>query len=430
VSLRVRAGAATDTGRVRSENQDAYLVLADKGLYVVADGMGGHQGGEVASKLAVDVLRAAYVDTTSDSLTDAISEANEEIYDAGEANANLRGMGTTLVAAALVTDGSPDDPDAESRLLVANVGDSRAYLFRDGDLTQLTEDHSMVADLVREGRISEEEAEVHPQRNIVTRVLGQFGQVDIDLWPVDAVRGDRVLLCSDGLSTEVGADQIAAVLRRLEDPQEAASELVRRANEAGGRDNVTAVVVDVLDDGGVAEAASAALGATGAGAAGEPDLAGFGAARTDDGPTAARSATARRERDDEGAKGPRARRVTWRSVLFVAALLVVIGGAFATIQWYGTHGYFVKTDDSDHVYIYKGQPDGLLWMHPKVVDSLAGLTVTDLQTRYRDQVRDGHELGSLKAARDYVSDVVTTTTTSTTSTTTTTLPAAPPSSVP
>ena len=143
------------------------------------------------------------------------------------------------------------------------MGDSRAYLFRDGGLAQLTEDHSVVADLVREGRITAEEAEVHPQRNIVTRVLGVYETVDVDLWPVDPVAGDRFLLCSDGLFNEVGADQISSVLRRLDDPAEAAAELVRLANEGGGRDNITVVVVDVVDDGGVAQAASAAL-------AGEP----------------------------------------------------------------------------------------------------------------------------------------------------------------
>ena len=121
----------------------------------------------------------------------------------------------------------------------------------------------MVADLVREGRITAEEAEVHPQRNIVTRVLGVYETVDVDLWPVDPVAGDRFLLCSDGLFNEVGADQIGSVLRRLDDPTEAAAELVRLANEGGGRDNITVVVVDVVDDGGVARAASAAL-------AGEP----------------------------------------------------------------------------------------------------------------------------------------------------------------
>jgi protein phosphatase len=428
VSLTVRAGAATDTGRVRSVNQDAFLVLGDQGLYVVADGMGGHQGGEVAAQMAVEVLRSTYASSTVEALTEAIADANERIHDAGEADPGLQGMGTTLVAAALVREDGSQHPDDPAQLLVANVGDSRAYLFRDGDLTQLTEDHSMVADLLREGRISEEEAEVHPQRNIVTRVLGPYDTVEVDLWPVDAVRGDRVLLCSDGLSNEVAPDQIAAVLRRLADPQEAAAELVRRANEGGGRDNVTVVLVDVVDDGGVAEAASEALGAagTGSGGSGRADVTGVSPAV----PSAAAASSGGGKRRARAERGPRPRRVTWRSVLFVIALLVVIGGAFATVQWYGTHGYFVKADDLGRVHIYKGQPDGLLWIHPKIADPLGGLTATDLQARYRDDVHDGHELGSLGAAHRYVASVVPTTTTSTTTTTTTTLPAAPPASVP
>ena len=156
------------------------------------------------------------------SLEDAIAVANHRIRNEGDADPNLRGMGTTVVALALMPDEpDPDVPDAEDtppeHLVIANVGDSRAYLFRDGSLVQLTEDHSVVADLVRDGRITAEEAEVHPQRNIVTRVLGVYETIDVDLWPVDPVAGDRVLLCSDGLFNEVGTDQItqrAAPARR------------------------------------------------------------------------------------------------------------------------------------------------------------------------------------------------------------------------
>ena len=294
MTLRLRAGAVTDIGRVRQINQDNFLILDERGLYAVADGMGGHLGGEVASKLAVDALRASYAEGTVDALAAAIEEANLSIHDKGETDPELRGMGTTVVAVAAVPDDQGDETTGS--LLVANVGDSRAYLFRDDALTQLTEDHSMVADLVREGRISEAEAEVHPQRNIVTRVLGVYDTVDIDLWPIDAVRGDRLLLCSDGLFNEVAKDQIAAVLRRLSDPQEAAAELVRRANEGGGRDNITVLVVDVVDDGGIAEAASGALaGAPSSLASDGPDLAGFTGARAED-PEAAPAPTGRRAR--------------------------------------------------------------------------------------------------------------------------------------
>ncbi len=310
MTVRLRAGATTDVGRVRTINQDSFLVLDDRGLYVVADGMGGHQGGEVASTLAVEALRATFVGGTSDALAEAIEEANLRIHERGEADPDLQGMGTTVVAVAVVED------DEGGSLLIANVGDSRAYLFRDGDLTQLTEDHSMVADLVREGRITEAEAEVHPQRNIVTRVLGVYDQVDIDLWPVDVVRGDRLLLCSDGLFNEVAADQTASVLRRLSDPQEAADELVRLANEGGGRDNITVLVVDVVDDGGVAEAASSALAGEPSGLTSDgPDLAGFSTASRRRAPSLPTGTTTTRS-PPAPERVPLRSRLSWRVVGF------------------------------------------------------------------------------------------------------------------
>jgi protein phosphatase len=234
-------GAASDTGRLRSINQDSALV-ADN-LFAVADGMGGHQGGEVASQLAVKSLeRSAGAITTAD-LIEGVQLANSEVFEKGSEDPSLHGMGTTLCAVALV------HSDDEERIAVVNVGDSRVYLFKDGDLSQLTQDHSLVEDLVRQGRLTPEEAAVHPQRNIVTRVLGVYPDISVDSWELMPVTGDRYLLCSDGLFNEVSHDRIASVLRRLRSPQEAADELVRLANEGGGRDNITCVVVDVVDDG-------------------------------------------------------------------------------------------------------------------------------------------------------------------------------------
>ena len=162
-------------------------------------------------------------------------------------------MGTTLCALRLI-----DTPDGQL-VAWANVGDSRVYLFRDGTLIQLSEDHSLVEDLVRDGQLSKDAAAVHPQRHIVTRALGIDVDVDVDMDTVIPYRGDRFLLCSDGLFNEVDDNRIAGVLRRLADPDEASAELVRLANEHGGRDNITIVLVDVVDDGGRAESASAAL---------------------------------------------------------------------------------------------------------------------------------------------------------------------------
>lgn len=450
--VQLRAGAATHVGRLRTINQDAYALLPDRDLFVVADGMGGHQGGEVAARIAIETLQVAYQDGTADALTEAIAVANHRIRNEGDADPDLRGMGTTVVALALVPeDPDPDDDtsDDEGRrqhLLVANVGDSRAYLQRDGGLVQLTEDHSVVADLVREGRISAQEAEVHPQRNVVTRVLGVYDTVDVDLWPIDPVRGDRFLLCSDGLFNEVGLDQIGSVLRRLDDPSEAADELVRLANEGGGRDNITAVVVDVVDDGGVAGAASAAVARepsrldSAAPARDTDDMAGFttampvvdGAGLSDEQLEAVRDERkpSRAERRAERKRTPRTR-VTWRVLAFLLLLVLVIGGAIATIQWYGTSTYFVTFEDGE-VVIYRGRPGGILWIEPELEEG-TGISEDDVPARFVPAIRAGNEQASLEEARQLVENIErdiaeleerdeSTTTTTTAGTTTTRAP--------
>ncbi|MET0902191.1 MAG: Stp1/IreP family PP2C-type Ser/Thr phosphatase [Acidimicrobiales bacterium] len=423
----LRSGAATHVGRLRTVNEDAYVLLPDRALFVVADGMGGHQGGDVASKLAIETLQVAYHEPTADALEEAILVANHRIRYEGDTDPNLRGMGTTVVALALVPEQpDPDAPDAEDRspdhLVIANVGDSRAYLFRDGSLVQLTEDHSVVADLVRDGRITVEEAEVHPQRNIVTRVLGVYESIDVDLWPVDPVVGDRVLLCSDGLFNEVGTDQITSALRRLDDPSEAAAELVRLANEGGGRDNITVVLVDVVDDGGVARSASEALAGDASGLESAPrhrsdddDLAGFTtgmSAITAEGRSGELSdeelksvrtgRPSRAERRAERKKGPRTR-FTWRVLVFLLLLIAVIGGALATIQWYGTSTYYV-TFEQDEVAIYRGRPGGVLWVDPEL-EATTGIHRADVPARYVAGIEGGAEFASLDEANAYIANI-------------------------
>jgi len=418
----LRAGAATHVGRLRTINQDSYALLPDRDLFIVADGMGGHQGGEVASRLAIETLQVAYQDATSDALADAIAVANHRIRNEGDADPNLRGMGTTVVALALMAEGADestdDDGDQPEHLVIANVGDSRAYLFRDGSLAQLTEDHSVVADLVREGRITAEEAEVHPQRNIVTRVLGVYESVDVDLWPVDPITGDRFLLCSDGLFNEVGADQIGSVLRRLDDPAEAAEELVRLANEGGGRDNITVVLVDVVDDGGVAAAASAALAGEASGlessaparSDGE-DLAGFTTAMpvvsteglSDEELESTLTHKPSRAERRAARKRGEGTRFTWRVAVFLLLVVAVIGGAILTIQWYGTSTYYVTFED-DEVVIYQGRPGGVLWVDPELQET-TGLQRSEVPDRYVPAIEDGQEYPSLDEARAYVANI-------------------------
>ncbi len=396
----LRSGAATDVGRLRTINQDRFVLLPDRDLFIVADGMGGHQGGEVASQLAVETLRVAYQDATADALTEAIAAANDRIRNEGDADPDLRGMGTTVVALALMPEepdpDGPFDDDAEApqHLLIANVGDSRGYLFRDGSLTQLTEDHSVVADLVREGSISPEEAEVHPQRNIVTRVLGVYETVEVDLWPVDPIGNDRYLLCSDGLFNEVGADQIGSVLRRLGDPNEAASELVRLANEGGGRDNITVVIVDVVDDGDVAEAASTALPTVDPGESLSEDA--LDSARTG-------RPSLRQRRAEKRARRSQRTQLTWRALLFSVLVLAVIGGAVATIQWYGTSTYFVGFE-GDEVVIFKGRPGGLLWIDPTVKEP-TGIDRADVPAPALPRIKAGVEQSSLAKAKRFVANL-------------------------
>lgn len=254
-----RVGSASDVGQVRSNNQDSKLVADHVSVYAVADGMGGHQGGEVASAIAVETLEATITEPTTTSVVEAVKEANRRIFSRAADTDELRGMGTTLVAIALVN----QDSEAEEVAWV-NVGDSRAYLLRDGELHQLSRDHSLVEDLRRGGQLSDEEAAVHPQRNILTRALGIDHEVEVDTGAVVPLLGDRFLLCSDGLFNEVDRTTLIATLSAAADPDAVATELVRLANAGGGRDNITVVVADVIDDGGrsAAAGAGAAVAAT------------------------------------------------------------------------------------------------------------------------------------------------------------------------
>lgn len=237
--LALRWGAATDVGRVRQQNEDS--VWASPTLFAVADGMGGHAAGEVASALAIQELRriAELGPLTPQVLADAIWQANDRIVAEAMARHELLGMGTTLTGIAVVA-----AEDGE-RWAVFNVGDSRVYRYADGALSQLTVDHSAVQELVEAGRLTPDEARRHPRRNVVTRSLGSDPAPVPDIWLFPPVPGDRFLACSDGLTGELADTDIATLLREFDDPQTAADELVRCANEAGGNDNVTTIVVDL-----------------------------------------------------------------------------------------------------------------------------------------------------------------------------------------
>jgi PPM family protein phosphatase len=232
--MRVTAAAATDIGLVREGNEDSYLT--EEPLFAVADGMGGHRGGEVASQLAVETLEKLFRQGAGE-LPDQVQEANRVVFERSVLDRKVAGMGTTLTAALVQDD----------RVRLAHVGDSRAYLLRDGELGLLTEDHTLVHRMVSEGEISKEEAQSHPQRSVLTRAIGVDTVVDVDDETLQVRPSDRLLLCTDGLTSMVSEDEIEEVLRSVPDAQEAAQRLVRMANEAGGMDNTTVLVIDFSD---------------------------------------------------------------------------------------------------------------------------------------------------------------------------------------
>lgn len=405
-------GAASHTGQVRSNNQDS--AVAEAGLFAVADGMGGHAAGEVASQVAIDALRSS---TATLGIVDAVRDANRAIIDRASGDPTLRGMGTTVCALSLIDD----------RVVLVNVGDSRGYLFRDGELSQVTADHNLVAELERDGHISAEEARVHPQRNIITRVLGNDADVEVDTFEVDPFRGDRFLLCSDGLFNEIDHPTIAGLLRAERDPQRAADELVRMANEAGGRDNITVVVVDVLDDDDRARTASAALAGAAATSAARP----VQTPEPEKTEVANLQARAAVEPVDAGEPAPerRPRRVTWRSTIFVLAVLLVVGVAVGAVWYVSRNTYFVGVD-GDEIAIYRGKPGGVLWIDPTFEEG-TGVNLDEIPAANRLAVEEGREYADIDEARAYVERLharwegaeqrrrsASTTTTSTTSTTT------------
>jgi protein phosphatase len=238
-----RTAAHSDTGRKRRRNEDAYVMRPP--LFAVADGMGGAQAGEIASRLAAEALRDDSGDGGGeDRVNELVQAANRRVYERATADEAASGMGTTVTVALV----GGDD------VTIGHVGDSRAYLIRDGGLKQLTEDHSLVGELIRSGKLSPEEAESHPQRSVITRALGTDPDVDVDVFSVETAPGDLFLLCSDGLTTMVGDGAILDVVEQhLDDLDAAARALVGTANRGGGEDNITVVFFEIAAEGDTIE---------------------------------------------------------------------------------------------------------------------------------------------------------------------------------
>ncbi len=406
----LRSGSATDTGLVRSVNQD--LAVETPNLFAVADGMGGHAGGEVAARLAVDALAVAFGrQPTGAGLSEAVSEANTVVWQHSQDNPELRGMGTTLTAVALVSE------DGKDVLALVNVGDSRSYRFHDGGLSQITTDHSLAEEMVRTGELTSTEASVHPHRHILTRALGVSSGVAVDLWRIQPVRGDRYLLCSDGLTNELTSDQIEEVLSSVPDPQSAADLLVQAARTHGGSDNITVVVVDVVVGEEEDDASVPAVAAVSSDFA-KPSAPAQGFTPVSDEvvppvpvpvpePPPEPSRRERRRARRRAKRMARGRRlITLRTLLFVVLVLAVLAGAFFAIRWYDTNSYFVGVDNNELV-IYQGRVGGFLWYHPEELER-TGVTTADVPAIYLGALESGVQESSVASARLYVGNLVTT----------------------
>lgn len=337
-------GSRTDVGCLRDHNEDSLAV--EPPLYVVCDGMGGHAAGEVASEIAVKVVCDRAPSTPdAEALGHAVEEANLAVIKAAREGAGRAGMGCTCTAAILEKD----------RLVIAQVGDSRAYLVHQGSMQQITRDHSLVADLVEAGQITPAEARVHPQRSVITRALGSDPRTEPDLFEITVEAGDRLLLCSDGLSTMLEDNEIEKILNRTADPQTCANELVDAANDLGGYDNITVIVVDVT---GLAE--------------------------------------------QHRRKMTRRSRVT---AVTLAVLLVAILGACAYGFNYLASNSAYLVDENGYVAIYQGVPGDVFGISANRLVRVTDVPVSELQPGTANRLRDeGIKADSLDDAERLVAE--------------------------
>lgn len=331
-------GSRTDVGCTREQNEDSLVVQPP--LFVVADGMGGHAAGEVASEIAVTTIsECAPERADAEELGMAVEQANRDIINAALAGEGREGMGTTCTAAML----------EGNQLVIAQVGDSRAYLLHGGKLTQLTRDHSLMANMIEAGQITPEEARVHPSRSVITRALGSDPLTTPDLYEINVEDGDRLLLCSDGLTAMVEDDEIEAIMNRIADPQRCASALVNEAIAAGGLDNVTVIVADA-----------------------------------------------------EGAAKVKRRRIavrTWVTILFVLLLLVgiIAGAAWGGFTYLHNTAYLAQ-NDKGMVAIYRGVPGDVLGFSYSELVEDTNVPVADLAPSASERIAEGMRVSSVDEA--------------------------------
>lgn len=386
--------AGTDTGRQRRANEDSHLARAP--LFVVADGMGGAQAGEVASRIAIESFQEGLHDAPAPeaALAELTQRANARIHELSHSNAEQAGMGTTLTAVYV----------GEREISIAHVGDSRAYRLRDGTLERLTEDHSLVDELLRQGRLTPEEALEHPQRSVITRALGPEGLVEVDTRSYSARDGDVYLLCSDGLTTMLAEDRVAELLQAHASLRDAGEALIAAANEAGGRDNITVVLlrVEELDAATaplteessiVADAAPASVpplaSAAASGVAGAA-LAPAAEPGQEEAPVLRRQPRAPSRGAQDARRKHRGMRRTGAVVLVLAVLALIGAGAYIALQ----SVYFIGTNDRGLVTVFRGVPyrlPGSLALYSS--DYVSGVSASTLAPQRRQKLLD-HSLRS------------------------------------
>jgi protein phosphatase len=407
VALRIAEKAAlSDVGRARQSNEDSYLERSP--LFVVADGMGGARAGEVASAIAVETAKDSEVGGSPEQdLADVVKAANSEIYRKAQEDSEHAGMGTTFTGA-LVTG---------REVAIGHVGDSRMYRYRDGELERLTQDHSLVEEFVRQGKLTPEEAEVHPQRSIITRALGPEPDVQVDTFTYPGRDGDVYLICSDGLTGMISEDAIAEILRASSSLDDAAKLLIDAANENGGRDNITVVLFRLADSDGEDEDPDT-LGDQATMTGVSADTVRAAVAEADAGATQARQTPPPAPRPSEARAGREHTRVgrtveeggvpisspiaarrappipRRRRVFALVGVLLVLLAAVAVVWVVDRQFWFVGTTDSGQVALFRGLPYELpLGIDLYSQERVSGVPVTSLSARQRNYVLDHHARG-------------------------------------
>ena len=334
-------GSRTDIGYVRDHNEDSLIIIPP--LFAVADGMGGHEAGEIASEITVNTLaELAPSHLDAEGLTAAVEAANYNVMKAPRQGIGRDGMGTTLTAAMLEGE----------RLLIAQVGDSRAYLLHKGHLQQITRDHSLMADLIEAGQITPEEARVHPNRSVITRAIGSDIHMRPDIYELNVDAGDRILLCSDGLSSMISNNAIESIMRRQSDAQHCADELVTAALENGGADNVTVVVADVP---------------------------GFSEVR-------------------EKKRAHKSR--VFYIGLAIALVAVIFAAGFGGYAFISNSSYLIE--ENGKVSVYRGTPDDFMGIKLSTLDHTTNVDVDKLQPGVANRIKEGMSVSSIDEANSLI----------------------------